>query len=148
MAITGVHKIEEIFKKSASLRLDKDKIKEVNDLISQKLYDLLIVAEENAGYNARDVIWLSDVPLTKAMKESMRKFKELEEELELQPILDHLATLPPLKYELEVELEKKLPEIAGTLIYILAMILKEISQDRKVSAEDLEKAKTIYNLTI
>lgn len=148
MAVVGVHKIEELYKKAAGLRVDRQKVKKISDVVDQKLYDLLVEAEANARYNNRDVIWLSDVPLTKAMRESMKKFNELEEALELQPILDHLAKLPPLKYELEIDLEKKLPEIAGTLIYILAMITKEFSKDKNVSSEDMEKAERILNLMI
>ncbi len=149
MAVIGAHKIEALYKKAAGLRLDKSKIKEISDLVDKKLYDLLLVAEQNAKYNGRDIIWMCDVPLTKAMKESMEKFLKLEEELELQPILDHLATLPPLKYGLEAELERKLPEIVGTLIYVLANITKEFSaKDKTVSADEMNKAETILNLVI
>ncbi len=149
MAVTGVHKIEALYKKAAGLRIDKSKVKMISDVVDQKLYDLLVVAEANARYNNRDIIWMCDVPLTKAMKESMQRFKELEEELELQPILDHLATLPPLKYALEEELEKKLPDLVGTLIYILANITKEFSpKDKTISIDEMEKAETILNLVI
>ncbi len=149
MAVTGTHKIEALYKKAVGLRIDKSKVKQISDVVDQKLYDLLVVAEGNARYNGRDVIWMCDVPLTKAMKESMEKFKELEEELELQPILDHLATLPPLKYALEEELEKKLPDLVGTIIYVLANITKEFSsKDKVISSKEMEKAETILNLMI
>jgi len=149
MAVTGFHKIEALYKKASGLKVDHEKVKEISNVIDQKLYDLLVEAEANAKYNGRDVIWLSDLPLTKAMKESMQKFVELEEELELQPILDHLATLPPLKYALEIELERKLPEIVGTLIYVLAMITKEFSpNDHTVSSDEMKKAERIFDLMI
>ncbi|NPA95216.1 MAG: DUF1931 family protein [Thermodesulfobacteria bacterium] len=149
MAVTGAHKIEALYKKAAGLRIDKSKVKAISDVVDQKLYDLLVVAEGNARYNNRDVIWMCDVPLTKAMKESMQKFKDLEEELELQPILDHLATLPPLKYALEEELEKKLPDLTGTLIYVMANITKEFSpKDKIISKDDMERAERILNLMI
>ena len=149
MAVIGVHKIEKLFKEVASLRLDKSKVKEISDIVDDKLYDLLVVAQENTKYNGRDVIWFSDVPLTKAFKESMKKFEELEEELELKQILEHLATMPPLRYDLEVELEQKLPLIAGTLLYILALIAKEFSpKDKSLSSEDLKKVTDILNLMI
>ncbi len=149
MAVTGIHKIEALYKKAAGLRIDHSKVKQISDLVDQKLYDLLVVAEGNARYNGRDIIWMCDVPLTKAMKESMEKFKELEEELELQPILDHLTTLPPLKYALEDELEKRLPDLVGTIIYVMANITKEFaSRDKVVSSKEMEKAETILNLMI
>jgi len=60
-----------------------------------------------------------------------------------------LVTLPPLKYALEIELERKLPEIVGTLIYVLAMITKEFSpHDRTVSSDDMKKAEHIFDLMI
>ncbi len=149
MAVTGANRIEALYKRAAGLRLDKSKVKQISDIVDQKLYDLLVVAEANAKYNGRDIIWMCDVPFTKAMKESMKEFARFEEELELQPILDHLATLPPLKYALEEELEKKLPEMVGTLIYVIANITKEFTtKDRSVSAEDMAKAETILNLMI
>ena len=149
MAVVGVHKIEKLFKEVASLRLDKSKVKEISDIVDDKLYDLLVVAQENTKYNNRDVIWFSDVPLTKAFKESMLKFEELEEELELEQILEHLAGLPALRYDLEVELEQKLPLIAGTLLYILALVAKEFSpKDKSLSSEDLKKVTDILNLMI
>ncbi len=149
MAVVGVHKIEKLFKEVSSLKLDKNKVKEISNLVDDKLYDLLVVAQENTKYNGRDVIWLSDLPLTKAFKESMKKFEELEEELELKQILEHLATMPPLRYDLEIELEQKLPLIAGTLLYILALIAKEFSpKDRSLSSEDLKRVADILNLMI
>lgn len=149
MAVIGVHKIEKLFKEVSSLRIDKSKVKEISDVVDDKLYDLLVVAQENTKYNNRDVIWFSDVPLTKAFKESMRKFEELEEELELKQILEHLAGMPPLRYDLEVELEQKLPLIAGTLLYILALIAKEFSpKDKSLSSEDLKRVTDILNLMI
>jgi hypothetical protein len=149
MAVVGVAKLEALMRKSASLDLDKNKAKEITDIVEKKLYDLLLIAERNASYNARDVIWECDVPLTKGFLESMQKFRKLEEEVELQDVLNFLATMPPLKYPLEAELEKKLPEIVGTLIYILANLIKSISPDtRKPSSEDIEKAGRVLDLTM
>ncbi|WP_456451295.1 DUF1931 family protein [Hydrogenimonas sp.] len=149
MKVYGAYKIEQLFKKAAGLQLSKNKVQEVEEKVDQILYDLLVAAEENAGYNNRDVVWLSDLPLTPAMKASMKRFVELEEALDLQPILDNLAIRPPLKYEMEVELEKRLPEIVGTLIYVLANIAKELSpRDKTVSEDELKRAFRILDLTV
>ncbi|WP_353661553.1 DUF1931 family protein [Hydrogenimonas sp. SS33] len=149
MKVEGAYKIEQLFKKAAGLQLAKNKVAEVEEKVDRKLYDMLVAAEANAGYNARDVIWFSDLPLTKAMRESMQKFIDLEETLELQPILDRLAIHPPLKREMEVELEKKLPEIVGTLIYVLANITREFSpRENAVSEEELHRAFRVLDLTI
>ena len=148
MAVVGAHKIEELFKKAASLRIHKNKVKEISDMIDQKFHDLLLVGQANAKYNGRDVIWYSDLPLTKAFRESMQKFREIDQELDTKEVLDHIKTLPPL-YTLEAELEEKLTEIVGTLFYILAQICKAFSTDDNVVSEtELEKAEEILNLMI
>jgi hypothetical protein len=149
MAVVGVSKLESLFRKAAGLDIDKNKVKEITDIVEKKLYDLLLIGERNASYNNRDVIWECDVPLTKGFLESIQKFKKLEEEVALEDVLNFLASMPPLKYPLEAELEKKLPEITGTLIYILANIIKSISPDtRKPSSEDIEKAGRVLDLTM
>lgn len=149
MAIVGFAKLEALMRKAASLDIDKSKAKEITDIVEKKLYDLLLIGERNAKYNGREVIWECDVPLAKGFLESIQEFKKLEEELPLQDILDFLATKPPLKYPLEAELEAKLPEIVGTLLYILAKIMKEVDPGvRKPSSEDIERAGRILDLTM
>ncbi|SMP18498.1 protein of unknown function [Desulfurobacterium pacificum] len=149
MAVVGFAKLEALFRKAASLDIDKNKAKEITDIVEKKLYDLLLIGERNASFNNRDVIWECDVPLTKGFLESMQKFRDLEEALELKDVLDFLATQPPLKYPLEAELEKRLPEIVGTLLYILARIIKETSPEcRQPSSEDIERAGKILDLTM
>ncbi len=148
MAVVGFHRLQELFRKAAGLDIAKGHAKEITDIVEQKLYDLLVVAQGSAKYNDRDVIWLSDVPLTKGMQNSMQEFKKLEEEVELKDILDRLATHPPI-LELEVELENKLPEIAGALTIILAKIIKEIEPESKtVSHEAIQRAQKILDFTM
>ncbi len=149
MPVVGAVKLEKIFRKAASLDIDHSKAKNITDIAEQKLYDLLLIAERNANLNGREVIWEADLPLTKGFLESMQLFKKIEEEIEAQDVLNFLATMPPLKYPLEVELEKKLPEIVGTILFILAKLIKEVSPEtRKPSEEDIQKAKEILNLTM
>ena len=149
MAVIGFHKLETLFRKAASLDIAKGHAKEITDIIGDKLYDLLIIGERNAKYNGREVIWECDIPLTKGILETLEEFKKLEEELDLKDILDHLATLPPLKYPLETELEEKLPEITGAILVVLARIMKSIDEEnRRVNHELIEKAKRIIDLTL
>jgi hypothetical protein len=148
MAVVGVHKLEELFKESAELKIHKNKLKEVTDIIDKKFHDLLLIGEANAKYNGRDVIWYSDLPLTKAFRESMQKFEKLDSKLELDDVLEHIKTLPPI-YSIEISLEEKLTSIVGTLIYILAKVAKEFSTDDNVISEvELKRAEEILNLTI
>ncbi len=148
MAVAGVHKIEELYKEAAGLRIAKNKVKQLSDYIDQKFHDMLIAAKANAKANGREIISLNDLPLSKAFQEEMQRFVELEVTLNLQEILDHIATLPPA-YELDVETEKKLPDIVGTLIVVLAKITKELSRDDNVVSEkEHETAERIMNLVL
>ena len=149
MAIIGFTKLEALFRKAASLDIDKGHAKEITDIIEKKLVDLLIAGERNANLNGRDVIWEGDLPITKGMQETIIAFKKLEEEIDLQDVLNYLTTVPPLKYPLAAELEAKLPEITGAILVVMARIMKEIDEEkRRVSHELIERAGRIMDLTL
>ena len=149
MAILGYTKLETLFRKAASLDIDKGHAKEITDIIEKKLVDLLIAGERNANLNGRDVIWEGDLPITKGMQETIIEFKKLEEEIDLQDVLNYLTTIPPLKYPLAAELEAKLPEITGAILEVMARIMKEIDEEkRRVNHELIEKAARIMDLTL
>ncbi len=148
MAVMGFHHLEELFRRSAGLDIKKGHAKEITDIVEQKLYDILLMGQKSAKYNGRDVIWKSDLPITKGMEESIARFKKLEQDLPVKDILERLATYPPL-IELEVELEESLPEIVGGLTLVLANIIKEADQNsRTVNHESIERAHKIMNLTM
>jgi len=146
--VVGFKKLEAVFRKAAGIDLDKSKADEIIDIVEKKFHDMLLVAVEKAGYNGRDVIMEPDMPVTKGFEESLRQFKELEEEVELQDVLQFLEQIPPLKYPISAELEAKLPEYIGALMLIIARVLKEIGADRKPSKEDIEKTSRILDLTL
>ncbi|WP_456458142.1 DUF1931 family protein [Nitratifractor sp.] len=149
MAIIGYTKLEALFRKAASLDLDKGHAKEITDIVEKKLVDLLLAGERNANLNGRDVIWEGDLPITKGLQETIIAFKKLEEAIDIQDVLNYLTTIPPLKYPLDAELEAKLPEITGALLVVLARIIKEIdTEKRRVNHEIIEKAERISDLTL
>ncbi len=146
--VVGFKKLEAVFRKAAGIDLDKSKADEIIDIVEKKFHDMLLVAVEKAGYNGRDIIMEPDMPVTKGFEESLRQFKELEEEVELQDVLQFLEQIPPLKYPISAELEAKLPEYIGALMLIIARVLKEIGAGRKPSKEDIEKTSRILDLTL
>ncbi len=146
--VVGFKKIEAVFRKAAGIDLDKSKADRITDIIEKKFHDMLLVAVEKAGYNGRDVIMEPDMPVTKGFEESLRQFKELEEEVELQDVLQFLEQIPPLKYPISAELEAKLPEYIGALMLIIARVLKEIGAGRKPSSEDIDRCERILDLTL
>jgi len=80
--VVGFKKLETVFKKAAGIDLDKSKAEKITDIVEKKFHDLLLIAVEKAGYNKRDIIVESDMPITKGFEESLRQFKELEEEVD------------------------------------------------------------------
>ena len=122
--IIGIHKMEKFFREAASLNVDKSDLKRVSNLMSRKLNDILIVGVRNARYNGRDIVVESDLPLTKGFRESLGKFQALDTEIELKPILEQLATYPPLDLALSADVEEMLPDLTGALLVIIAQTMK------------------------
>ena len=149
MAILGYTKLEALFRKAASLDINKGDAKDITDIVEKKLVDFLIAGERNANMNGRDVIWESDLPITKGMQETIIEFRKLEEAIDVQDVLNYLTTIPPLKYPLSGDLEAKLPEITGAILVVLARIMKEIDEEkRRVNHELIKKASKIMDLTL
>ncbi|WP_457607901.1 DUF1931 family protein [Nitratifractor sp.] len=149
MAIVGFTKLEALFRKAASLDIEKGHAKEITDIVEKKLVDLLLAGERNANLNGRDVIWEGDLSITKGLQETIIAFKKLEEEIDVQDVMNYLSTIPPLKYPLDAQLEAKLPEITGALLVVLAKIMKEIdTEKRRVNHELIEKSARIADLTL
>ena len=148
MAVIGFHKLEELFRRGAGLDIKKGHAKDITDIVEKKLYDLLLMGQIAAEYNARDVIWKYDLPITKGLEQTIDEFKKLEQELELKDVLDVLATYPPTM-TLEIELEKSLVDIAGGLILVLAKTMKALNEEnRAVSHELINKASEVMDLTL
>lgn len=69
--------------------------------------------------------------------------------LELKPVLDTLATLPPLDLEISEDVRNLLPEIAGALVVAYARVLKELDPRLKnPQTEHHERAERVFNLLL
>ena len=121
-----VAEFERLFRQAAGLDVDKNDLKRVSDFLRDKLYDLLAVAERNAKYNGRDLIFEPDLPIAKGLQETLREFRRMDTALELKPVLDALAALPPLDLEVAEDVRNLLPELAGALVVAYARVLKEL----------------------
>ena len=87
----GVARFERFFRTAARLDVDKQDLKRYSEFINHKIYDLLLRAEAAARANGRDIIEPFDLPITKGLQESIHAFREIDEKIELQPILDYLT---------------------------------------------------------
>jgi hypothetical protein len=76
-------------------------------------------------------------------------FRNIDEELELKPILEQLSALPPLDLACSRETEKRLPEILGGLSVALARSFTIIDPGLKnPQTEQWERAFKIFNLLL
>jgi hypothetical protein len=146
MPVTGVSRFEQFFRVAASLDVDKNDLKRYEDFVHGKLHDLLVVAQARATASGRDVIDTIDLPITKGLRESIRAYARIDQELELQPILDALATLPQLDIVLSEETERRLPTIVGGLGVALAHIFTIVDPRlKKPRTQHWERAFRIFD---
>ena len=124
--VMGVAKFERLFRLAAGLDVDKNDLRRLNDFVRDKIRDLLLVAEAAARSNGRDVVQRWDLPITKGLQESLHAFDKLDTELELDPILEMIATLPMLDLAYGTEVEEEMPRIVGGLTVALARTFKII----------------------
>jgi hypothetical protein len=149
MPVMSVAKFERFFRIAAGLDIDKADLKRYNDFVDQKLYDLLIRGEAAAQANGRDIIQPSDLPITKGLQECIYHFKNIDEEIELKPILEQLSALPPLDRACSTETEERLPEIVGGLSVALARSFTIIDPGLKnPQTKQWERAFQLFNLLL
>ena len=149
MPVMGVARFERFFRLAAGLDVDKDDLRRYGDFVDQKLYDLLPVGQAAAKANGRDVVQPSDLPITKGLQERIHEFGKLDEEVELQLILDQLATRPPLDLSLGEDVEARLPAIVGGLSVALAQTFRIIDPGLKnPQTEQWERAFRVFNLLL
>ncbi|MDQ7040749.1 MAG: DUF1931 family protein [Rhodothermus sp.] len=147
--LMAVSRFERLFRMAAGLDVDKSDLKRLSNFVRQKIYDLLLAAQAAARANGRDVIQVHDLPITKGLRERIRAFEALDTELELEPVLEHLAELPPLELAYSYEVENELPRLVGALTVALAQAFKVLDPEVK-NPQSLhwERAIAIFNLLL
>ncbi|MDB6084856.1 MAG: hypothetical protein JWN43_2737 [Gammaproteobacteria bacterium] len=131
MAVMNVSRFERFFRAAGGLDVDKADVKRYTDFVHRKAYDLLLISQAAAKSNERDVIEFWDLPITKGLQEAMHEFNKLDEQIELEPILEGLAELPPLDLEYGEEVRSKLPLVYGGLSVALARTFEIIDPHLK-----------------
>ncbi len=129
--LMGIGQFERLFREAASIDIDKSDIKRLNDFVNQRLYDLLLLAQAAARANGRDIMEFWDVPITKGLQENIHEFKELDEILEVEPILEAIAQMPLLELGYSAELEEQIPYIVGGITISLAKVFRVIDPEIK-----------------
>ncbi len=148
MAVSAIARFERLFRAAAGLDVDKDDLRRYGEFINRKTHDLLVVGEAAAGQNGRDVVEYWDLPITKGFEQSIHEFREIDAELQLQPILDEFAARDP-NITLSVEAESRLTEIAGGLSVALARTLKIIDPTTpNPASQHWERAFRVFDLLL
>jgi hypothetical protein len=149
MPVMSVAKFERFFRIAAGLDVDKKDLKRYSEFVNQKTHDLLIRGKATAKANGRDVIEPFDLPITKGLQERIYDFRNIDEEIELKPILDYITVRPPLELTYSVETEAELPGIVGGLSVALARTFKVIDPDLKnPQTMHWERASNIFDLLL
>jgi Domain of unknown function (DUF1931) len=147
--VMGVTRFERFFRAAAGLDVDKEDLKRYGDFVNRKVYDLLIRGAAVAKANGRDLIQPVDLPITKGMQENIHRFKEVDETVEMRPILNHLIARPPLDLDLSEETEAELYVVAGGLSIALARTFKMIDPHLKnPQARHWERSFQIFDLLL
>ena len=148
-AVSHISRFERLFRLASGLDVDKSDLKRTNDFLNRKLFDLLLIGQATASANNRNFIYSWDIPVTKGLQESMSRYRELDENLELEPILENLADLPMLDLAYGVETEKRIPDILGALIVSLAAVFKVIDPNLKnPMTEHWDKAFKLFDILL
>jgi len=147
--VMSVAKFERFFRIAAGLDVDKQDLKRYSDFINRKIYDLLLRAEAAARANGRAILEPFDLPITKGLQECIHEFENIDEQIELRPILEHLAAQPPLGLAYGEDTEDRLPEVVGGLSVALARTFKIIDGNLKNPAsEHWQKCFRIFDLLL
>jgi hypothetical protein len=149
MSAMSIAKSERFFRVAAGLDVDKSDLKRYSDFVNQKIYDLLLRGQATAQANGRDIIEPFDVPITKGLQERIHDFRNIDEEIELKPILDYMVRRPPLDLTYSEETEAQLPDIVGGLSVALARTFKIIDPDLKnPQTRQWKRAFSIFDLLL
>lgn len=147
MDVMAIPKFERFFRQTGDLDVDKNDLKRYSDFVFNEIYDMLIIAQAHAKANIRDVLEPWDIPIGKGLQENIHDFREIDHEIELEPILDHLAARPQLDVTLSDETRDELPPLAGGISVALARAMPIIdSEVKNPSSEHWERSFRLFNL--
>ncbi len=145
MSLIGVSKFEAFFRKAGSLDIDKSDVRRIYDFTNEVIYRLLTVGMKNASLNGRDVLWYTDLPITEGLEAQIQEFRDLDEELDLDGILEAITKMPPLKLAIGEDIEQELPNISGGILMALIKTFKTMEPHLKnPQTIHWEKAKAIF----
>lgn len=149
MPLMGVDRFTRFFRAAAGLDVHKDDLKRYSDFVNDQIYDMLLIGRAHAKANGRDVIEPPDLPITKGLQESIHQFRELDQDIEVEPVLEQLIARPPLEQSISENTRQLLPELAGGLSLALARTIRTIDPAGKaVHTAQWELAFRVFDLLL
>jgi hypothetical protein len=149
MHLFAISKFERFFHLAAGIDIDKNDLRRFDDFINDKLYDLLLRAVANAKANVRDVVEPQDLPITEGLQESIHAFGNIDEDVSLDAILEHLAKRPTLDLAYDDATREQLPQLAGGLGVALARTFRILDESQKTPQPGhWDKATRIFDLLL
>ena len=111
--------------------------------------DLLTIAQARAKDDDRDVIESRDLPITKGLQESIHRFRRLELDVDVRPMLEEIATRPQLDLAVAVDVDELLPDVAGGVSLALGHTFRLIDTTiRNPATVHWERAFQIFDLLL
>ncbi len=145
-------RIRRFFRAAADLDLAPEDWERYQEFVYDKLFDLLVRAQATAWANDRGVIEPHDLPITSGLQECVNDFRDLGdfgEGLTLEPIMDSLATRPPLDARLSAQTEARIVPIVGGISVALALTFRIMDPAvRHPTPEHWERASRIIHLLL
>lgn len=91
----------------------------------------------------------TDLPITKGLQERIHEFRNIDAQIELASILDHITRRPPLDLAYSDETEAHFPAIAGGLNVALAHSFKIVDPNVKnPQSEQWERSFRVFDLLL
>lgn len=149
MPVMGVTKFERFFRAAAGLDVDKNDLKRYQDFVNGKIYDMFLVAQAAAKANHRDIVEPWDLPIGKGLQECIHHFRDLDEEVEIQPLLDRLTAEPAVDLAASEGTRGRLPLIAGGLSVALARTFRIFEPERhNPGTAEWQKVTEVFDLLL
>lgn len=149
MNLMGIPQFKQFFRQAASLDIDKNDLKRFHDFLGDRTYNLLVRAQASAKANGRDIIEPQDLPITKGLQECVHAYRQIDQAVELAPILARLTELPPLDLEYSEETRERLPQVSGGLGVALARCFRLLDDKVKnPQTAHWERAEQVFDLLL
>jgi hypothetical protein len=107
----GGSEVRALLSRRRSLDVDKDDLKRYRELSAGSSTTCSSSAKPPQKANGRDVIEPFDLPIAHGLQEGLYDSDRLDEDVELAPILDDVATRPPLDLSYSQDTEARLPAV-------------------------------------